>query len=59
MIGEVFHDLPASALGLSAAETKLVLDGRIALLVGGITGVKGNTHSLSPCHLMWRLSGES
>jgi hypothetical protein len=29
------------------------------LLVGGITGVKGNTHSLSPCHLMWRLSGES
>ncbi len=35
-------DLPLLALRLLSADAELVVDGRLALIVGGIAGIKGN-----------------
>lgn len=45
MIRILFHDLPTVLLSVKAADTQLIGDGRIALVVGGVAGVDGNFHS--------------
>ena len=44
VIGEAVGDGPVLAVGAGLADAELVLDGGVALLIGGVPGVEGGAH---------------